>query len=131
MEAERQRQVAEHQARQPATSPAGGPGQADPQLAAFIDRRNATRGRVPDILPHRIWTSADAGKATYQGRREIGEGQEVLLFDRDGETLVKPVTAAQAARASTWRIGDAVEVDERDRLHEQRAEQEKPEGVEL
>ena len=76
LEAERQREVREHQARQPATSPAGGPGQADPQLAAFIDRRNATRARVPDILPHRIWTSADAGETTYQGpagnRRRAG-----------------------------------------------------------
>jgi hypothetical protein len=131
LEAERQRQAAEHQARLPATSPAGGSGQTNPQLAAFFDRRNATRARAPDILPHRIWTSADAGEATYQGRREIGDGQGVLLFDRDGETLVKPVTAAQAAQASTWRIGDAVKVDERGRLHEQRAEQEKSGGVEL
>jgi hypothetical protein len=121
MEAERQRQVTEHQARQPATPPVSGAGQADPQLAAFIDRRNATRARVPDILPHRIWTHADAGEAIYQGRREIGEGHEVLLFDRNGETLVKPVSAAQAARASTWRIGDSVEVDERGRLHENHA----------
>jgi hypothetical protein len=68
---------------------------------------------------------------TYQGRRQIGDGREVLIFERDGETLVKPVSAAQAARASTWRIGDSVEVDERGRLHEQREEQEKDGGVEL
>jgi hypothetical protein len=125
MEADRQRQVKEHQARQSAAPPAAGPEQADPQLAAFIDRRNATRARVPDILPHRAWSPADVGEMTYQGRREIGEGQEVLLFERDGETLVKPVSAAQAARASTWRIGDSVEVDERGRLHDHRPQDQK------
>jgi hypothetical protein len=78
---------------------------------------------VPDILPHRIWTPSDAGEATYQGRREIGEGQEVLLFDRDGETLVKPATAAQVARASILRIGDALAVDARGRMHEQQEQQ--------
>jgi hypothetical protein len=130
MEAERQRQVREHQARQPTTPAAAGPEQTDPQLAAFIDRRNATRARVPDILPHRAWTPTDAGEATYQGRRQIGEGQEVLLFERDGETLVKPVSAAQAARASTWRIGASVEVDERGRLHEQQARPETLSGQE-
>ena len=130
MEAERQRQVTEHQARQPAASPVGGSGQADPQLVAFIDRRNATRARVPDILPHRIWTSGDAGEASYQGRRRIGEGQEVLLFDCDGETLVKPVTGAQAARASTWQVGETVRVDERGRLHEDEARQEGTDGQE-
>jgi hypothetical protein len=131
MEAERQREVREHQARQPATPPAIRPEQADPQLAEFIDRRNVTRARVPDILPHRAWTPADAAEVTYQGRRLIGDGQEVLLFERDGETLVKPVSAAQAARAATWRVGDLVEVDDHGRLHDHRAEQEKPGGVEL
>ena len=52
MEAERQRQVCGaaapvSAAREPRT---------DPQLAAFIEERNATRDRVADILPHRAWT---------------------------------------------------------------------------
>jgi hypothetical protein len=131
MEAERQRQVREHQARQPVGRPASGPEQADPQLVAFIDRRNAARARVPDILPHRAWTPADAAELTYQGRRVIGDGRKVLLFEHHGETLVKPVSAAQAARASTWRVGDCIDVDERGRLHDRRGEREKPGGVEL
>jgi len=126
MEAERQHQVKEHQARQPAAPPAGGPEKADPPLVAFVNRRNAARASVPDILPHRAWTPADAGDATYQGRRQIGEGWEVLLFDRDGETLVKPVSAAQAARASTWHVGDSVQVDERGRLHDDQHQQVRP-----
>jgi hypothetical protein len=126
MEAERQRQVKEHHARQPAVPPTGGPEQADPPLAAFIDRRNATRARVPAILPHRAWTPADAGKVTYQGRRQIGQRGELLLFDRDGETLVKPVSAAQAAHASTWKVGDFVQVDARGRLHDDQTQQVKP-----
>jgi hypothetical protein len=55
----------------------------------------------------------------------------VLLFDREGETLVKDATPAQAARASTLRIGDTLEVDARGRLHEHRAEQERHGGIEL
>lgn len=58
-------------------------------------------------------------------RAGVGEGREVLLFDRDGDTLVKPVTQAQAARASTWHVGDAVQVDERGRLHHHQPQQEK------
>ena len=49
-----------------------------------------------------------------EAARQIGEGKEALLFDRDGEMLVKVVSPAQAARASTWRIGDIVQVDERE-----------------
>jgi hypothetical protein len=130
MEAERQRQVREHQASQPATPPAGQK-PADPALAAFIEKRNSARGKVPGILPHRAWEPSDAGGAVYRGRRQLGEGREVLLFDREGETLVKDATPAQAARASTLRIGDTLEVDARGRLHEHRAEQEKPGGIEL
>jgi hypothetical protein len=133
MEAERQRQVKEHQARQASrpTTPAAGQTQADPELVAFIEKRNAARATVPGILPHRAWEPSDAGEAVYRGRRQLGEGREVLLFDREGETLVKDATPAQAARASTLRIGDALEVDARGRLHERRAEQEKPGGMEL
>jgi hypothetical protein len=130
MEAERQRQVAEHQARQAAAPPSSGPGRTDPEIAAFIERRNATRARVPDILPHRLWASTDAGEAVYRGRRQLGDGREVLLFDRGGETLVKPATSAQAARASTWQIGDSIDIDERGRSHEARPDQEKPKGME-
>ena len=131
IEAERQRQMNDHQARQMAATPAGGPGQADPQLGAFIERRNATRARVPDILPHRVWTSADAGDATYKGRRQLGDGREVLLFDREGATLVKLATSNQAAHAFTLHIGDAVEVDVRGRLHEKQPEQGNAKGVEM
>ncbi|WP_284948019.1 TraI/MobA(P) family conjugative relaxase [Acidisoma cladoniae] len=128
MEAERQRQVREHQARQagrPAAPPATGKTQADPELAAFIERRNDARSKVSEILPHRAWGPSDAGEVVYRGRRQLGEGREVLLFDRDGETLVKNATPAQAARASTIRIGDAVDVDARGRLHEHQVQPEK------
>jgi hypothetical protein len=133
MEAERQRQVAEHQARQasrPTAPPAGGKGQVDPDLAAFIERRNEARAKVPDILPHRPWEASDAGAAVYRGRRQLGEDREVLLFDRDGETLVKTATPAQAARASTMRIGDTLEVDARGRMHAHPPQPEKAKGQE-
>jgi hypothetical protein len=131
MEAERQRQVMENQAGWPAAPPAVANTPADPALAAFIETRNEAHAKVPDILPHRAWEPSDAGEAVYRGRRQLGEGHQVLLFDRDGKTLVKDATPAQAARASTLRIGDTVEIDARGRLHEHRPEHEKPGGMEL
>jgi hypothetical protein len=128
LEAERQRQVKEHQVRQasrPSTPATPGPSQADPELVACIEKRNEARAKVPDILPHRAWEPSDAGEAVYRGRRQLGEGREVLLFDRDGETLIKDATPAQAARASTMRIGDTLEVDARGRLHDHRPQQQK------
>lgn len=47
-----------------------------------------------------------------------------LLFDRDGETLVKPASGRQAARASTWPAGDTVQVDERGRVVSHQPQQE-------
>jgi Relaxase/Mobilisation nuclease domain/Large polyvalent protein-associated domain 7 len=133
MEADRQRQVKEHQARQasrPAASSATASTQAGPALAAFIEKRNAARAKVADILPHRAWEPSDAGEAVYRGRRQLGEGREVLLFDRASETLVKDATPAQAARASTWRIGDLMQIDRRGRLHDQQLHRERSDGLE-
>jgi hypothetical protein len=49
------------------------------------------------------------------------------LFERDGATLVKDATRAQAVRASTIPIGGTVEVDERGRLHEHQSQPSPPE----
>lgn len=130
LEAERPRQVKEHQARQASRPAAAGKIQADPELAVFIEKRDEARGKVPDILPHRAWGPTDAGETVYRGRRQLGEGRYVLLFERDGETLVKNATPARAARASTLRIGDTLEVDARGRMHEHQAQTEKLKGQE-
>jgi hypothetical protein len=68
--------VKEHQARQASrpTTPTVGQTQADPELAAFIEKRNAARATVPGILPHRAWEPSDAGEAVYRGRRQLGGG---------------------------------------------------------
>lgn len=89
-------------------------------IAAFIDQRNATRQRISDISHHRPWTPIDAGEARYAGRRKLSDGSEVVLLERSGETLVKPVTTAQAAKASKWAIGDPVTTDDRGRFTSER-----------
>lgn len=64
-----------------------------PALEAFIGQRNQTREKVLDILPHRIWTSADSGDLMYQGRRNLVDGSQVVLLQKDGLMLVKPTRA--------------------------------------
>ena len=124
MEAERQRQVAVARSR-----PAGSPSRPThtneqamkpPEVEAFIAQRNVAREKARDIQPHRAWISTDAGDVTYAGRRHFIGGMEAVLLNREGATLVKIVSPAQAAKASTWRIGDIVHVDEHGRLHDHR-----------
>ena len=85
-------------------------------LADFISRRNRKREAVTSMDHTRLWTASDAGPVVYQGRRRLQDGAGVVLLHRGGETLVKPVTPAQAAKASTWRVGQTVELDSRGRL---------------
>ncbi|WP_353654391.1 TraI/MobA(P) family conjugative relaxase [Azospirillum sp. A1-3] len=85
-------------------------------IADFISQRNSRREVVTSIDYTRLWTANDAGPVVYQGRRRLQDGAEVVLLHRGGETLVKPVTPAQAAKASTWRVGQTVELDSRGRL---------------
>jgi hypothetical protein len=116
METERQRHTA---ARSAGEKPQPGPPLND-QVTAFIAGRNAVRDKVTNILPHRAWTAADAGDAKHAGRRQIAPGLEVTLLERAGETLVKQVSPAQAAKASTWRIGDIIRTDNTGRFHDHR-----------
>ncbi|MCM8735504.1 relaxase/mobilization nuclease domain-containing protein [Azospirillum sp. A1-3] len=85
-------------------------------VTAFISRRNNRREIVTSIDYTRLWTPSDAGPVVYQGRRRLQDGAEVVLLHRGGETLVKPVTPAQAAKASTWRVGQTVELNSGGRL---------------
>jgi hypothetical protein len=97
LEAERQRLAAGEPFRTPAA-----------MAEDYVARRNALRQRVVSIAHHRLWTPADAGEAVYRGRRRFADGTEALLLEKNGEVLVKPVGAAQAAQASLWRTGQAV-----------------------
>lgn len=101
------------------------PAAADP-LDAFIAARNAQRarpsqgsGEVPRetrIAEHRRWTPDAAGEATYMGRRHLSDGRDAVLLQRGDTVFVMPVTEAQAAKASTWRVGAAVRTDARGRF---------------
>lgn len=86
----------------------------------FIAERNKTAARISVIDQHRRWTSADAGPAEYAGRRKLSDGSEAVLLRKNGDVLVKPVTAAQAAKASRWRVGATVTTDDRGRFTDER-----------
>lgn len=82
----------------------------------YVASRNALRSRVSDVPEHRLWSSSDQGEFSYAGRRLFKDGTEAVLLSRDGLTFVKPVSDAQAAKASTWRVGQSVSVDSQGRF---------------
>lgn len=85
-------------------------------VAAWVEKRNAEREKISSINYHRKWEGRDAGAATYQGRRRMDDGSEVLLLQRGDEMLVKPASAAVVAKASKWKVGRAVQLDARGRF---------------
>lgn len=89
---------------------------ASAAVIRWVEQRNNTALRVSDIDYTRLWLSTDAGEAAYQGRRRMEDGSEVVLLGRQGQTLVKPVTAAVAAKASRFKVGQVVVLDERGRF---------------
>jgi len=76
--------------------------------AAYVSDRNARRGQIPSIEPHRLWTPEDAGEAVYNGRRRLSDNSMAILLKKGGEILVKPATAEQAAEAGRWGVGRTV-----------------------
>ena len=108
LEAERQRlcQIMDSQA----------PGKTEtlsPALEAFITQRNKLRDKVSDILPHRVWTAADRGDLMYQGRRNLTDGTQAVLLQKDDEMLVKPV---QPNEFQGLKVGQTVSINEQGQL---------------
>lgn len=91
-------------------------------LQTFVNERNTIRAKVSDVSYHREWSGKDAGAVQYQGRRRLADGTEAVLLQHGDTTLVKTVTSAQAAKASKWKRGTAVTLDERGRFVESRNE---------
>lgn len=87
-------------------------------VTKWIAQRNETRDRVSSIDYTRLWSPSDAGQVTYQGRRKLEDGSEVLLLKRGSEMLVKPSTPRVVAKASKWKVGRAVQIDGRGRFIE-------------
>lgn len=109
---ERVRQASLPREQQTASAP-------EPELSGaprYIAERNALVGKAPDVLRHRLWTPKDAGWAIYAGRRTFSDGSEGVLLRRNNEIQVLPVSSTQAAKASTWIIGQGVATDERARF---------------
>jgi hypothetical protein len=102
-------------AEKPATEKPATPAAGD-AVDAWIDSRNETRARVYSLEYHRRWCKADAGAASYGGRRGMADGSEVVLLKRGDEMLVLPVTERVAAKASRWKVGQRVTVDARGRF---------------
>jgi hypothetical protein len=89
---------------------------ASPAVESFIAQRNAMRDRISSINYHRAWAPSDAGEAIYQGHRALSDGSEAVLLKRGDTMLVKAVSRAQAAKASRWKVGQAVRLDDRGRF---------------
>lgn len=88
-------------------------------VSNWINKRNEQRDKISSVDYHRVWNSEDAGNAIYQGRRKMEDGSEVLLLKKDDELLVKPSGARVVAKASKWKLGQAVQLDSRGRFKEQ------------
>nr|WP_280531250.1 TraI/MobA(P) family conjugative relaxase [Shinella yambaruensis] len=111
-----------------AAQPEQGAGKAG-SVVEWIESRNKARDKISTkhyqgddkistIHYHRLWQSPDAGSFSYEGRRKMKDGSEVLLLKgkAEGELLVKPVSSRVAAKASKWKIGSRVEIDARGRF---------------
>lgn len=94
------------------------PVESSAAVAKWIADRNKKRDKISSLNYHREWQASDAGKATYQGRRRMEDGSEVLLLKRGDEMLVKPSTTRVVAKAAKWKVGREVEVDARGRFKE-------------
>ena len=92
------------------------PVSADLAAEKWIEERNKKRDRISSIDYHRLWAPTDAGKATYQGRRRMEDGSEVLLLKRGDELLVKPSGPRVVAKASKFKLGQSVQLDARGRF---------------
>lgn len=92
------------------------PVSADLAAEKWIEERNKNRDKISSIDYHRLWAPTDAGKATYQGRRRMDDGSEVLLLKRGDEMLVKPSGPRVVAKASKFKLGQSVQLDARGRF---------------
>lgn len=82
----------------------------------WIEKRNSSRDKISSLDYHRLWQQSDAGRATYQGRRKMEDGSEVLLLKRGDEMLVKPSGPRVVAKASKFKVGQPVVLDARGRF---------------
>ena len=86
---------------------------AKPDAAAlYITERNNKHDKgIEDILPHRRYEDADAGKHSFAGLRHI-EDQTLMLLQTPKEMLVLPIDDNKVHRAQKIEIGKMVEVNE-------------------
>jgi hypothetical protein len=81
-----------------------------PDVAAlYIAERTDTRNKGIDILPHRQYDEADAGKHSYAGIRQV-EGKTLMLLQTPSEMLVLPIDANTAQHIQRLKIGSMIDV---------------------
>jgi hypothetical protein len=78
--------------------------------ALYINERNETRAKGIDILPHRRYEDADAGKHAFAGLRHL-EGKSLMLLQTPSEMLVLLIDTATVHRAQRLSIGTTIEVN--------------------
>lgn len=97
-------------------------------VAQYVEERNKKRESITSICYHREWKPDDAGAGIYQGRRRFDDGTEAVLVQKGEAVLVKPVTAAQAAKAAGFTVGQAVNIDKQGRIVTPEQKQQKDKG---
>ncbi len=81
----------------------------------YIAERNGKREKCSDILPHRPFTSADAGKFAYAGLRYI-EDKTLLLLKNHSEMLVLPIDEPTANRVRRMSIDTPIDITPQGRI---------------
>jgi hypothetical protein len=117
MEAARRAKIAERQQ---------APQAAEKEADRYVRERNEIRTKVTDVLPHRLWHASDAGDAVYRGRRQFEDGTGALLWERSGEMLVQPVSAAQTRRAYYFKAGEPFKINKHGVYSSRAVNQERP-----
>lgn len=97
---------AEHQQRLEALRDQGDP------VKRYLADRNATAGRVKDLLPHTLMREDFAGEAIWRGSRRVDENGQITvgLYEADGVIQVRRLDRTEQDRAKTYRIGQKVKV---------------------
>lgn len=88
-------------------------------LTDWINSRNQMRGKAADVQKHQYF-GTQKGQFTYQGSREIAEGQFVALLSRDDITYVKPISAGQQRFLKTIRRGSSLEINEQGQFYKKK-----------
>lgn len=90
-------------------------------VAEYVKERNEKRQKMYDIAYHRPWEPTDLGPFEYHGRRRLAGQADVVLLKGEQGVLVKMVSPAQMAKASTFAVGQIIQIDGQGRFSDRQA----------